>query len=388
MTLKVPPRGFVFWNVGTGDSTSAVIDDEHWLQVDLNHKSDADKDDSVYAAVIDELVDRLPQRDKKPYLASFALTHPDQDHCQGFARLLDEVEIGELWFTPRTFDEYKKDLCDDAVAFEEEAERRVKATIKNSDVGSGDRVRVIGYSERLREDFYKGFPEERLTVPGEAIVELDDEDLTDTFRAFVHAPFKDDLDGDDRNATSLALQVRLIEDGADSNVLLFGDHAYPVLRKIFDRSEASDLAWGAFLTAHHCSKSAMYWSDKADGTKTLRQDILDSLSENKEEPGYCVSSCEPIPGSNKKGDNPPHAKAKNRYQEIVESDRFKVTQEHPNEDAPEAITFEATGDGLIFTGSSKTAKSENKAKAAAVAAVSAPAAPRASQRYGKPQRYG
>ena len=382
MTWNVPPRGFVFWNVGTGDSTSVVIDDELWLQVDLNHKSDADKGDSVYAAIIDELVDRLPQRNKKPYLAGFALTHPDQDHCQGFERLLDEVEIGELLFTPRTFDEYKNDLCDDAVAFKEEAERRVKATIKNPDVSSGDRVRVIGYSERLKEELYKGFPEERLTVPGEAIVEMDGADLSDTFRAFVHAPFKDDLDGDDRNATSLALQVRLIEGGTDSNVLLFGDHAYPVLRKIFDRGDATDLAWGAFLTPHHCSKSAMYWADKADDTESLRQDILDSLSDKKEEPGYCVSSCEPIPGSNKKGDNPPHAKAKNRYEEIVDSDRFRVTQEHLNEDAPEPITFEATSDGLTFTGSSKTAKSENKAKVVAAAAVSAPAAPRASQRYG------
>ena len=389
MSWKVPPRGFVNWNVGTGDSTSVVIDDERWLQVDLNHKSDADKDGSAYAAMVDELVDRLPQRNKKPYLAGFALTHPDQDHCQGFARLLDEVEIGELLFTPRIFDEYKKDLCDDAVAFKEEAERRVKATIKNPDVGSGDRVRVIGYSDRLKEELYKGFPEERLTVPGEAFTELDGEDLNDIFRAFVHAPFKDDLDSDDRNATSLALQVRLIEDGTESNVLLFGDHAYPVLRRIFDRSKKSDLAWGAFLTPHHCSKSAMYWADKADDTAALHQDILDSLSDNKESSGYCVSSCEPIPGSNKKGDNPPHAKAKRRYEEIVDANHFIVSQEHPDENSPEPITFEATADGLTFTGSSGASKSENKAKAAAAAAVvSTPAAPREPQRYGQSQRNG
>ncbi len=382
MAWNVPLRGFVFWNVGTGDSTSAVIDDERWLQIDLNHKPDADEKDSVYAAVADELIDRLPRRNKRPYLAVFALTHPDLDHCQGFARLLDEVDIGELWFTPRIFDEYKSDLCDDAVAFKEEAERRVKATVKNPDVGSGDRVRVIGYSERLEEELYKGFPEERLTVPGNTIEEVDGVELADTFRAFVHAPFKDDLDGDDRNATSLALQVRLIESGTASNVLFFGDHAYPVLRKIFDRSKSGDLAWGAFLSAHHCSKSAMYWADSADDEATLRQDILNSLKDSKVAPGYCVSSCEPVPSSNKKGDNPPHAKAKRRYEEIVDAGHFVVTQEHPNEDSPEPITFEATADGLVFTGSSGGSKSENKAKAAAAAVVVPPAAPREPQRYG------
>ena len=388
MTWNVPPRGFVNWTVGTGDSTSVVVDDDRWLQLDLNHKPDADKKDSVYSAVIDELIDRLPRRNKRPYLAVFALTHPDLDHCQGFTRLLDEVDIGELWFTPRIFDEYKKDLCDDAIAFKDEAERRVKATAKNPNVGSGDRVRVIGYNERLNEELYKGFPEERLTVPGNAIEEIDGVDLTDTFRAFVHAPFKDDLDGDDRNATSLALQVRLIESGTESNVLFFGDHAYPVLRKIFDRSESSDLSWGTFLSAHHCSKSAMYWADSADDEATLRQDILDSLKDNKEEPSYCVSSCEPVPARNQKGDNPPHAKAKRRYQEVVDSGHFVVTQEHPSEDSPEPITFEATADGLVFTGSSSGSKSENKAKAAAAAVVAPPAAPREPRRYGQSQRYG
>ena len=382
MTWNVPPRGFVFWNVGTGDSTSTVVDDERWLQVDLDHKPDADKQGSIYAAVVDELVERLPQRNKQPYLAAFALTHPDRDHCQGFARLLDEVDIGELWFTPRIFDEYKKNLCNDAIAFKEEAERRVKATVKNPEAGSGDRVRVIGYSQRLKQELYKGFPETRLTLPGNAIKDLDGNELVDTFRAFVHAPFKDDLDGDDRNATSLSLQVRLIESRTESNVLLFGDHAYPVLRKIFDRSESSDLAWGAFLSPHHCSKSAMYWADKADDEATLRQDILDSLKDNKVALGYCVSSCEPVPARNKKGDNPPHAKAKRRYEEVVDSGCFVVTQEHPTEDGPEPITFEATADGLIFSGSISADKSENRAKAVAAAMIASPAAP------GKPQRYG
>lgn len=32
---NLPPRGAVFWPVGTRDSTTLVVDDEHVLQIDL-----------------------------------------------------------------------------------------------------------------------------------------------------------------------------------------------------------------------------------------------------------------------------------------------------------------------------------------------------------------
>ena len=59
----------------------------------------------------------LPEDDGKPSLAVFVLTHPDEDHCLGFKDLLKRVKIGEIWFTPRVFREYSKDLSDDAKAF-------------------------------------------------------------------------------------------------------------------------------------------------------------------------------------------------------------------------------------------------------------------------------
>ena len=385
MTVEIPDIGIVFWNVGSGDSVSIIVDEKHWLQVDLNHKSDADNADSVYAPVVDELIDRLPKRNGQPYLAAFALTHPDQDHCKGFERLLDEVHIGELWFTPRVFDEPTGDLCDDAVAFKVEGERRVKKTIKLGDgVESGDRVRLIGYSDRLKKEPYKGFPEDKLTTPGSELRSLDDEDLTGVFRAFIHAPFKENLyEGRDRNDTSLAMQVRLTNAGSDSNVLLFGDHSYPGLRKVFDTNkDDEDVSWGVFLAPHHCSKSAMYWADKAGDDATFRRDIMDDLEKNKSEPGYIIASAEPVPARNKKGDNPPHAKAKRRYEEIVESGHFLVTQEEPSETSPEPITFEATANGFHLSSETNESVKENKAKVAIASAVSSPSSPRTPQRYG------
>src|SRR5689334_4400316 len=209
MVIKRPDQGFLFWPVGSGDSTTISVDEGTVVQVDLRHLSAADDNDDPRMAIIDHLEKILPKVDGKPYLSVFILTHPDEDHCRGFADLLKRVTIGELWHSPRVFREYNSDFCDDAKAFRKEAKRRVAKTIEDPDnVGAGDRVRIIGYDNLLEEDDYAGFPKARLTIPGNAVTELDGNDLSDKFRAFVHAPFKDDCEGE-RNDTSVALQVTL-----------------------------------------------------------------------------------------------------------------------------------------------------------------------------------
>ncbi|MGE3777558.1 MAG: hypothetical protein AB7F89_10265, partial [Pirellulaceae bacterium] len=204
----LPPRGFVFWPVGTGDSTTIVIDEKTVVQVDLHHLACSNDEGDPHTPIVDRLVALLPKRNGKPYLAVFVLTHPDEDHCLGYTDLQKRVTIGELWFSPRIFREYKNDLCDCACVFQTEAKRRVKKTIEDPAAGSGDRVRIIGYDELLQEDDYKGFPKERLTIPGNAITEVDGFELSTTFSAFIHAPFKDDCDGE-RNDTSVAMQITL-----------------------------------------------------------------------------------------------------------------------------------------------------------------------------------
>jgi beta-lactamase superfamily II metal-dependent hydrolase len=135
----------MFWPVGTGDSTTIGIENKVIVQVDLHNMKCADEDDDPHVSIVDELVESLPKKDKKPYLAVFALTHPDLDHCCGFAELLDKVTIGELWFTPRIFREYTGDMCDDAIAFRKEARRRRDKTIKVGGLpDAGDRVRIYG----------------------------------------------------------------------------------------------------------------------------------------------------------------------------------------------------------------------------------------------------
>jgi hypothetical protein len=366
--FELPNRGIVFWAVGVGDSTTVVVGEEAILQIDLHHLEAAEEDDDPRVPIVDRLVELLPERDGKPYLATFAATHLDKDHILGFAELLDRVTIGDLWFTPKIFrDVDEGELCDDGKVFVKEAERRIGVVKGDSTAGSGDRIRIIGHDDLLSEPPYSDLPAEIFIRPGEFITALDGVDHVDVFRAFVHGPFKDD-GSKERNDTSLALQLTLRDGTETLNALTFGDLRYPDLKAIFDRSKADDLLWHAMLAPHHCSNGAMYWPDETGGEPKLRRDILDAMETAAEETSIVVVSADKIPTGNQAGDNPPHAKAANRYREIA-SDGVICTGQHPSAEAPEPIVFEVSAEGaglrdaaLVEASASKLAKEISEAR--------------------------
>lgn len=341
-----------FWPVGTGDSTTFVLrGGEIVFQVDLRHSQKSEDEDTDCAPVIDYLEEHLPRLNGRPYLSAFAITHPDKDHIQGFEELLERVDVGELWFSPRIFREHDDDpgsLGDDAKAFREEAHRRVTATIEaGGDPGAGNRVRLVGYDTLLEEEHYIGFPQEFFSVPGNVVQTLDGQDLIGEFRAFIHAPFKKDEIVGDRNDTSLAMQVVLGDDPTVGGVLLFGDLKYPTIRKIFDNSIAAgnedNLRWQVMLSAHHCSKSVMYQTEEDESV--LKQDILDDFEKYQVGAGYIVASSNSVPASNNDGDNPPHALAKARYQEIA-TGGFLCT--HDDGEPGEPLRFSVEGTDINY----------------------------------------
>lgn len=347
MLKKLPTQGIVFWPIGTGDSTTICIDKDTILQIDLHHMTKSEDEDDPHYAVVDELIKLLPKKDKKPYLPLFVLTHPDEDHVRGFKYMLEKIAIGEIWFTPKIFMEYKKDLCDDAKGFRSEIDRRKELAIKNKGkLESGDKLKIIGYDKILEEEEFEEFPDELLLYPGNETNEVDG-NRYEEINIFIHAPFKDDMTGE-KNETSVGMQVELYNGKDIGSVLLFGDLDYPIIKKIFDRSSEEDLRWDILLAPHHCSKSIMYYKDEGDEEEKFKKDIMDSFENNKGELGYIISSSEPIPSSNKEGDNPPHAKAKNRYEEIVDCGKFLCTQEHPNKKKTEPIVFSFGDNGFDY----------------------------------------
>ncbi|MBK3582175.1 hypothetical protein JHN49_00010 [Streptomyces sp. MBT57] len=346
---ELPGQGVVFWPVGTGDSSTLVLGGDLVMQVDLRDMKAADEDGAVVAAVIDRLEETLPQPDgKKPYLAVFALTHADSDHCCGFGDLLESsILIGEIWATPRLWRELSEDkpMCEDAQRFQDEVERRVDATLKavkdGKEPDSGDRVRIIGYDEDRELHSYAELPDEYFTFPGDVITKIDGQDVEDRFEAFVHAPFKDNCAGD-RNDTSLALQVQLKgSDGTVGRLLFLGDLAYPIIKMIFENSEAAGNAdrveWDVLLSPHHCSKKAMY-AEGENGEEELKQDLLDLLRAHASPDARVIASSLPFREKDEKGNNPPHLLARDAYASITDYEVL-CTGEYPSKEEPRPVVF-------------------------------------------------
>src|SRR5262245_11423361 len=79
-----------FFPVGNGDMTLIKLGDraETTVLIDCNIREAADNpDDDEFRDVAADLRGRIKRDDKgRPYVDVFLLSHPDQDHCRGFAR--------------------------------------------------------------------------------------------------------------------------------------------------------------------------------------------------------------------------------------------------------------------------------------------------------------
>jgi hypothetical protein len=365
-------KGVVVWPVGTGDSTTLVLQPgKMTMQIDLRHLEKADDPEEPECAIIDHLAKVLPKRNGRPYLAVFALTHPDKDHIQGFKELLKKVDIGELWHTPKIFRDHEDDdeaMCEDALAFRAEAHRRRAAMTTNpKNVKSGDRLRVIGHDDILKEDEYSGLPEDCKSRPGDKVSIVDGVNLAGHFEAFIHAPFKDDQ-ASSKNNTSLSLNIVLWEGNKCAQFFFFGDREYPSITQIFDVTEAGNnkayLYWDVMLCSHHCSKKVMYWQDEGDEDETFKKDIMDRFQKYARKGAYIVSSSH-AEFTDGEGDNPPHKRARNRYEEIVKAGGFLCTHEHPSKKSSRPMVFTVTEQGLRF----EDTRSVGKAAPALMAAV-------------------
>lgn len=352
--FKLPDKkAVIYWPVGTGDSTTLVLKpNELVMQIDLRHLEKADDDEEPEWPILDYLINALPKRNGKPYLAVFALTHPDKDHIQGFAELLHKVHIGELWHTPKIFRDNEDDgepMCEDAMAFRREAHRRRDAILANpSQVKSGDRLRVIGHDDILNEAAYRGLPDTAKSRPGDLVTLINGTNLRGHFEAFIHAPFKLDQE-DSKNNTSLSLNVVLWEGKAHGQFFFFGDREYLTIKRIFETTEQGGntdyLGWDVMLCSHHCSKCVMYWREEGEEQATLRSDIMGFFAKYSREGAFIVSSSH-SDFTDAEGDNPPHKRARRSYEAIVEAGHFICTHEYPTKSNPHPLVFTVDGNGL------------------------------------------
>ena len=358
MTHKI-----TFYPVGNGDCNLISFSDGASMIVDCNFRQEAEEEDSPYFDVWKELTsEKLNTKFGLPFVDAFVLTHTDQDHCRGFAEkffLKDPhkdapsksgkddklIVIGELWYSPRVFSEHSRELSDDAKAFKKEAERRMKLW-ENNDANKnkdGNRIRIIGYFD---DEKIKNLPDSVKAFPGDTVKSLNGSSRKE-YRFFIHAPFKDDIEGNDRNCTSIVFQIKFDVDKTSDvgQVILGGDAEWRVWRKIQEATDDdTNLKWNIFEAPHHCSYT--FFSDSRDNEP--EQSALNFLA-YREGNGYIVSSSKLIKPNT---DNPPCQKAKNRYLDAMDDkedeDYFKCTTTKDDEgnEVYNPVVFEIVADGI------------------------------------------
>lgn len=355
-----------FYPVKNGDCNLIEFSDSATMLVDCKFRKASKEDNDEYDVIGDLLKNKLTcKKHGVPYLNAFVLTHPDQDHCLGFKEKFitginpekkepseedvteKRIMIGELWYSPRVFTEHEDELSDDALAFKEEAERRMKLWSDGDSTRNkpGNRIRIIGYSD---VDDLKDIPASRIAAAGDEIDDLDGSTKS-SYRFFIHAPFKNSIDGDSRNETSIVFQLRVDADNTiDAGKVFFGgDAGWRVWSNILDKtSDDKYLKWNILEAPHHCSYT-FFADDREDDPVQTSLDFLDKREGN----GYIVSSSKTI---KKNSDNPPCQKAKNRYIEHLanqDDDYFKCTEV---DEVQKPVVFEIKSDGIWFEDKSKS----------------------------------
>lgn len=363
-----------FYPVGNGDCCLVDIGGANKkMMFDCNFRQKAEDDnDEMYDVFEDLTSNELTKKHGLHFLDAFLLTHPDQDHCRDFENKFylgdpDKIKdsdkeakkilIGELWYSPRVFEESGSDLNADAKAFKKEATRRMdlyKSDKKKAD-SDGNRIRIIGWSDNPD---LKGL-KDRIVTPGDIISEVNGA-ICRHFEMFIHAPFKTNINGEDRNMTSIVSQLRFMSDKNSNDiarVFLAGDTEWRVIEHIMDVTDDDNyLHWDLLEAPHHCSYK-FFADDREDDPNQESLDFLDK----KESGAFVISSSKVV---KKNSDNPPCQKAKNRYVGKVGEGNFICTSGTSEDEADEPVIFDIE-DGQVSLHEDEKKINESKSASAA-----------------------
>lgn len=363
-----------FYPVGNGDCDLITIGGANKkMMFDCNFRQKAEEDNEEMYDVLDDLLtnELTTKKCGLPLLDAFLLTHPDLDHCRSFmdkfflgdpdavpqsAKDDKKILIGELWYSPRVFEELSGELNADAKAFKKEAKRRMDLYKSNSNKADkdGNRIRIIGWTDNPD---LKGL-EDRIITPGNTISEVNGTSCRH-FEMFIHAPFKDDIEGEDRNMTSIASQLRFKSDKNNEDiarVFLGGDTEWRVIQEIMNKTSNDDyLKWDLMEAPHHCSYK-FFADDREDDPNQASLDFL-----NKREDGAFVVSSSKIVKKN--SDNPPCQKAKNRYTDRVGESNFFCTSGDKDDDTEAPIVFDIEDGEVALLEDEKNEKESRAASA-------------------------
>lgn len=346
------------FRVGNGDMTLIAMDDAEKTTILVDCNISENTDDEQVRDGLDELLARL-QRDEsnRPYVAVMVLSHPDQDHCRG---LIDNFHLGplsdydddgekivirEMWSSPLIFRRRSEDhpLCEDAIAWNTEAKRRVNwfRDNKPEEPADGDRILILGGDEPGHIDGV-----EDLVIPAGTVFNKVRGKANEFISVRLLAPLPaEELDEEtlDKNHSSIIMQISLAATKKDETKTLYltgGDAAVAIWKKLWDKykKDKSALEYDLMLAPHHCSWGVIS-SEPYDGGKgKADQEALDALGVIRSG-GTIVSSSKTIEDDD---DDPPCFGAKKEYEKIAggADGSFLCTA-----DESEPIEFNITNNG-------------------------------------------
>jgi hypothetical protein len=363
-----------FFPVGNGDMTLVSLADasETKILLDCNIRDAADDPDDDTRDVAKDLRNRL-KRDAngRPYVDAFLLSHPDQDHCNGLTEHFylgdptnypddrkpdakKRILIRELWSSPMVFRRASKEhtLCDDAIAFNSEAKRRVKVNRDKAFIGvdAGNRILILGEDEDGKTDDLK-----TILVSVDTTFNRINGSYSRCFEARLLAPVpRSDDDTEEtlsKNHSSTILNMAIAAGPTGSAIRQFltaGDAEVAIWERLWEkhRRNRAVLEYDLLQSPHHCSwHSLSYdsWSDLHEDA-AVSQNARSALSQIRSR-GIIVASSDSIEDDDI---DPPCWGAKREYEAIAKKagGNFFCTGEYPDANAPAPLEFSISDQGL------------------------------------------
>lgn len=332
-----------FFQVGNGDMTLLRLADTRITTIltDINIRVAADDRDDDTPDVAQALRKRLiVDKDGRPFVDAFLLSHPDQDHCRGLINHfwlgdpadypdddLDQdkkrILIRELWSSPLIFRRRSKNhtLCKDALAFDKEARRRVEYWRTYRSAGSGNRIRIMGEDVKGKTDNLGSI----VTKAGTKFSSIDGEDYSVFFTAHLLAPAPHDDDEKleeqlSKNESSVVLSIDISQSMFSSSKTRFltgGDAAVLIWERMWNRFKETPevLEYDLLLAPHHCSwRTLSYdsWSENGEKAK-LNEGARNALGQARNGATIVSSSKEILDDDV----DPPNIRAKREYKSIL-----------------------------------------------------------------------
>ncbi len=363
-----------FFPVGNGDMTLISLGDASGtnILVDCNIRAAADDPEDDTRDVAADLRSRLKtDKNGRPYVDVFLSTHPDKDHTAGLKKHFylgapadygddkkptneKRIVIREMWSSPIVFRRASKDhkLCDDAIAFNDEAKRRVKFARdqKFTGIGDGNRILILGEDEDGKTDDLTSI----LVKVDETFNKINGAQNS-LFKGRLLAPLpaadEEEAEAFGKNHSSVILNMELADEPARKtvkNYLTAGDAEVLIWEKLWEKHKNNPgvLAYDLLLSPHHCSWHSLSYdsrSEKGDDAKVC-EPAKSALSQIRAGGKIIASSCAI---ENDDCDPPSHA-AKKEYESIAKKEKgeFLCVGELPTEENPAPLEF-VIGDGSL-----------------------------------------